>query len=106
MSANSAATVLPVSSLFQPSSEAIPVLDPELKAYGRLWLPKAWVELTLGLGRCHPSIKGDSHPSSLCLLYQAEKCQAGPHCHQIHVRREGMAAVRAALKVPVVQNCC
>ena len=91
--------VLPVSSLFQPSAGAVPVLDPELKAYGRLWLPKAWAEPTVGLERClqgkgqgpvkvgpgagqQPAAPGAgdaAHPPSLCLLYQAQR-SAGILC--------------------------
>eukprot|EP00906_Rhabdomonas_costata_P018858 RCo027478 len=89
--------------LFQPQGSAIPVIDPELKALGRVWLPREWVQPSSGLTRYN---EGHPYPPSLCLLFQADKCQAGVNCNQIHADRDQIAAMRDALRRANVSNCC
>ena len=60
-----------IPSLFQPRPMAVPVIDPQLKQYGRVWLPLEKLQPTNGLAR-HQS--GHPYPLSLCLLFQKQRC--------------------------------
>eukprot|EP00906_Rhabdomonas_costata_P013032 RCo018738 len=89
--------------LFQPRPDAIPVIDPDLKLHGRVWVPHTMVANTSGVERyraAHP------YPPSLCILFQSGKCHAGSRCNQIHPDREYMSAVRALLNNTTASNCC
>eukprot|EP00906_Rhabdomonas_costata_P004896 RCo007342 len=92
-----------VPSLFEPSPLAISVIDPQLKQFGRLWLPIAKLLPTNGLAR-HRS--GHPYPPSLCLLFQKQRCHAGEQCNQIHADVEFIAAARVALQGITYSNCC
>eukprot|EP00669_Euglena_mutabilis_P003200 TRINITY_DN1413_c0_g1_i5.p1 TRINITY_DN1413_c0_g1~~TRINITY_DN1413_c0_g1_i5.p1 ORF type:complete len:155 (-),score=7.02 TRINITY_DN1413_c0_g1_i5:586-1002(-) len=72
-----------ISSLFKPSLTSVPVIDPELKQLGRIWLDDKSLEPTAAVDRWR---RRDPHPPSLCMLFQrpllrwavATKCMPTP----------------------------
>ena len=96
-------TQIHIPSLFQPSSSAIPVIDPKLKHLGRVWINMKHVQHSTAVERwlCrHP------HPPSLCMLHQSGRCNAGVKCNQTHVHSAHMTAVRETLLALPFNNCC
>eukprot|EP00667_Euglena_gracilis_P003853 EG_transcript_3867 len=94
---------LNVPSLFQPSRTSIPVIDPKLKQFGRLWISMHRVEHTKAVERW---ISADPRQSSLCLLYSKGECNAGDKCNQLHVERAYTQAIRDYLTPLEISNCC
>eukprot|EP00906_Rhabdomonas_costata_P027981 RCo039715 len=95
--------VLNVPDLFQPREGSVPVIDPKMKAFGRVWLPQSWIYPSSGLARFR---MGHPYPPSLCLLFQSDRCQAGLMCNQIHASRSHVSAIRAFLRSSKCTNCC
>eukprot|EP00667_Euglena_gracilis_P003815 EG_transcript_3829 len=89
--------------LFQPSSTSLPVIDPMLKHFGRVWINMKYVEHT---GAVRRWICRDSHQPSLCMLFQRGRCSAGTKCNQAHVNVQHMEDVRHLLLSIPFSNCC
>eukprot|EP00669_Euglena_mutabilis_P013374 TRINITY_DN8284_c0_g1_i1.p1 TRINITY_DN8284_c0_g1~~TRINITY_DN8284_c0_g1_i1.p1 ORF type:complete len:191 (+),score=44.07 TRINITY_DN8284_c0_g1_i1:33-575(+) len=89
--------------VFQPTAVAMPVVDPLLKEYGRLWIPARHIEPTKALRRW---LAGVPNQASLCILHQKGDCHGGNKCNQAHVRPEYVALVREALLSRSYINCC
>eukprot|EP00667_Euglena_gracilis_P017543 EG_transcript_18505 len=89
--------------LFQPSPDSVPVIDPALKPYGRLWVPLGCVAPTKALARWQ---KGGKHQPALCAAYQAGQCPAGEGCANAHVLVPFMTEVRRFLLERPFANCC
>eukprot|EP00668_Euglena_longa_P015463 GGOE01019545.1.p1 GENE.GGOE01019545.1~~GGOE01019545.1.p1 ORF type:complete len:540 (-),score=57.79 GGOE01019545.1:314-1933(-) len=97
------ASAIHVPSLFKPSPACVPVIDPELKHLGRVWLPTKHLEHTAGVERW---VRRDAHPPSLCILFQDGRCNAGRQCNQIHADPAHIEAVRSAVRLLPRNNCC
>ena len=67
---------------FHPREGAVPVLHPDVKQFGRLWLGAQWICNTMGLRRWWEW----QQPPSVCMLHQRGCCLAGRTCNQIHIR--------------------
>eukprot|EP00667_Euglena_gracilis_P027044 EG_transcript_33086 len=89
--------------LFEPSPTAMPIIDAELKHYGRLWVPLGCVAPTKALARWQ---KGGKHQPALCAAYQAGQCPAGEACANAHVLAPFVAEVRRVLLERPFVNCC
>eukprot|EP00668_Euglena_longa_P018993 GGOE01023669.1.p1 GENE.GGOE01023669.1~~GGOE01023669.1.p1 ORF type:complete len:543 (-),score=162.70 GGOE01023669.1:401-2029(-) len=92
-----------VAGLFAPSDDAVPIIHPEFKPMGRLWIALQWIYPTSGLNRFmeqHP------HPPSLCMLFQRGRCNSHAACNQIHVDVRFAHAVAQALQNSTLSNCC
>mmetsp|Transcript_62692 Transcript_62692/g.111785 ORF Transcript_62692/g.111785 Transcript_62692/m.111785 type:complete len:488 (-) Transcript_62692:288-1751(-) len=92
-----------LSTLFRSREGAIAVIDPKQKKLGRLWIDRKHTVTTNGLSRLQTS---SAHPPSLCLLYQQNRCHAGPKCNQVHVKRLYMKSVWKALQGTTDSSCC
>jgi len=90
-------------SLFLPSPAATPVIHPDFKELGRLWIPASFVLPTTGLQRFqaqHP------HAPSLCTLFQRGKCKSNGRCNQVHIDPDFARVLAGALAACGVSNCC
>eukprot|EP00668_Euglena_longa_P026762 GGOE01033473.1.p1 GENE.GGOE01033473.1~~GGOE01033473.1.p1 ORF type:complete len:450 (+),score=112.86 GGOE01033473.1:56-1351(+) len=89
--------------LFEPSPSSVPIIDSELKHYGRLWVPLTCVAPTKALARW---LKGGKHQPALCAAYQFGQCLAGEGCAQAHVLVPFMTDVQRFLQERPFANCC
>jgi hypothetical protein len=89
--------------LLHPSPGAVPIIHPDFKVLGRLWVPLVFVMPTEGLLRF---LAESAHPPSLCMLFQGRKCNFRRKCHQIHVDTQYMMTVTKSLAAVATQNCC
>jgi len=89
--------------LFNPDSGAVPIIHPEFKALGRLWIPWQLVVRTSGLERY---LTNHPHAPSLCVLFQNGRCNSRDKCNQIHVDVQFATLVSEALHLNAVSNCC
>ena len=89
--------------LFNPDAGAVPIIHPEFKALGRLWMPWQLVVPTSGLQRY---LTNHPHAPSLCVLFQNGRCNSRDKCNQIHVDISFATLVSEALHLNAVSNCC
>mmetsp|Transcript_114800 Transcript_114800/g.199672 ORF Transcript_114800/g.199672 Transcript_114800/m.199672 type:complete len:542 (-) Transcript_114800:788-2413(-) len=89
--------------LFHPDAGAVPIIHPDFKALGRLWIPWQFVVRTSGLDRF---LSNHPHAPSLCVLFQNGRCNSRDKCNQIHVEVSFAALISQALHVNAVSNCC
>eukprot|EP00906_Rhabdomonas_costata_P007602 RCo010888 len=89
--------------LYQPGPDTVSLIDPMVKAWGKLSFPLTHTEATVGLER---ALAGHPYPPSLCILYQERRCQKGSQCNQIHVSRELVAQARQLLSCTPRVTCC
>eukprot|EP00667_Euglena_gracilis_P006069 EG_transcript_6114 len=81
----------------------MPIVDPSLKDFGRLWIPLEQFECTKALRRF---LGGAQIQPSLCMLHQKGHCNGGPKCNQAHVQLPFMRRIRQALQARPFNNCC
>lgn len=89
--------------LYEPAANSMPVVDPSLKHFGRLWVPLRFVEPTKALRRW---LSGIHQQPSLCLLHHTGQCNGGSKCNQAHINPTFMQEVRDALHTHPFSNCC
>lgn len=92
-----------IAKLFLPDVNALPIILPETKSLGRIWIPFQYIVRTSGIDRY---LNNHPHAPSLCMLFQNGRCNSGAKCNQIHVDKSYTAAVTAALTFTATSNCC
>eukprot|EP01001_Neometanema_parovale_P005274 NODE_1846_length_1586_cov_151.515379_g1758_i0.p1 GENE.NODE_1846_length_1586_cov_151.515379_g1758_i0~~NODE_1846_length_1586_cov_151.515379_g1758_i0.p1 ORF type:complete len:340 (-),score=33.46 NODE_1846_length_1586_cov_151.515379_g1758_i0:566-1522(-) len=92
-----------VTDIFLPSETSVPVIHPELKDLGRLWIPQEHIQQTKGLDRY---LTGKPHSPSFCMLYQHGRCAMGKQCNQVHVNRIYGYSLRETIARSAVSTCC
>jgi hypothetical protein len=91
--------------LFQPRHDAVPVLHPELRHLGRLWMDHSMLQCTNGLWRWLWYGENARLPS-ICLLQQNGRCWARLRCNQIHIREEFVEAINIMVRSLKDQDTC
>jgi len=92
-----------IAQLFTPDDNAVPIIYPEFRPIGRLWVPLDYVYRTSGLVRY---LNHQPHAPSLCMLFQKGRCNSHENCNQIHVAQWFAGMMRRALQATAVSSCC
>lgn len=90
-------------SLFEPHENAIPIIFPDCKNWGRVWIPFQFVTESEGVARY---LRSHPHAPSLCMLFQTGRCFSGKNCNQIHVEKGYVSHVKSTLSKTQLNNCC
>eukprot|EP00667_Euglena_gracilis_P030411 EG_transcript_41950 len=96
-------TTLAAATLLQAKPNCLPVVDPQFKQLGRVWLDPQRVQPTKALERWQAR---PAQAPFLCQLHGAGRCTAGEACNQVHADPTYIAAVRELLSQMPVVNCC
>eukprot|EP00667_Euglena_gracilis_P020312 EG_transcript_21990 len=89
--------------LFVPAEGCVPIIHPDFKNLGRIWVPVKFVIPTVGLQRF---LTGGPRAPSLCMLHQRGRCQTRLRCNQIHVAIAFVNLVAHLLTLHSDHNCC
>lgn len=91
-------------SAITPRKKAVPVIDPRIRSFGKVWIDRSQLLQTRGLERVS---RAHDRPISLCMLYQNARCIAGERCNQAHVIRSyAQELLHALLTVRKGEVCC